>query len=184
MTVLEEIRNVKLNADLIFSPQQVEDALDQMADTIAKILSEQNPMVLSIMNGSIITTALLMLRMKFPMQLDSVVVSRYRNTTHGSDIRWLKKPTESIQGRSILLIDDILDEGITLAEIKDYCFSNGAKSVCIAVLVEKILDREKPVKADIVGLTSGNRYLFGYGMDYKGYLRNAPGIFACADTVY
>ena len=111
--------------------------------------------------------------------MDSVFVSRYRNTTRGDEIQWLKEPSEPIPDRVVLLIDDILDEGITLAKIKDYCLNQGATSVFTAVLVDKILGVEKPIVADIVGLTCENRYLFGYGMDYKGYLRNAPGIFAC-----
>lgn len=182
MDKLGEIDRVTATADLIFSREQVDKALDRMAETISKLLSKQDPLVLSIMNGGIVTTALLMLRMQFPLQLDSIVVNRYRNTTQGNEIRWLKEPVEAIRDRVILLIDDILDEGFTLAEIKDYCLNQGAKSVYTAVLIDKMLDREKPVKADIIGLTSENRYLFGYGMDYKGYLRNAPGIFACAET--
>ena len=179
MDALNEIEKLKENANLIYPRDQVDQALDRMAETISNLLSEQDPLILSVMNGGIITTALLMLRMSFNFQLDSVFVSRYRNTTQGNEIHWLKEPGESIRDRVVLLIDDILDEGITLAEIKDYCMKHGAKSVFSAVLVDKMLDKEKPIVADIVGLTCENRYLFGYGMDYKGYLRNAPGIFAC-----
>jgi len=179
MDSLKEIEQVKDNANLIFSRQQVDQALDGMAEGITDLLSEQNPLLLSVMNGGIITTALLMLRMPFTFQLDSIFVSRYRNTTQGNEIQWLKEPSVPIRDRVVLLIDDILDEGITLAEIKQYCLKQGAKSVFTAVLVDKMLGFEKPIVADIVGLTCDNRYLFGYGMDYKGYLRNAPGIFAC-----
>lgn len=181
MDALNEIEKVKEDADLIFPRRQVDQALDRMAEAITNLLSEQNPLFLSVMNGGIITAALLMLRMPFTFQLDSIFVSRYRNTTRGNEIQWLKKPGEPIRDRVVLLIDDILDEGITLAEIKDYCLKQGAKSVFTAVLVDKMLDIEKPITADFVGLTCENRYLFGYGMDYKGYLRNAPGIFACPD---
>ncbi len=183
MDSLNEIEKVKGDADLIFPRRQVDEALDRMAEAISNLLSDRNPLILSVMNGGIITTALLMLRMPFTFQLDSVFVSRYRNTTRGDEIQWLKEPGEPIRDRIVLLIDDILDEGITLAEIKDYCLKQGAKSVFTAVLVDKILDVEKPIAADIVGLTCENRYLFGYGMDYKGYLRNAPGIFACPNEI-
>ena len=179
MDSLNEIEKVKEGADLIFPRRQVDEALDRMAEAISNLLSDQNPLFLSVMNGGIITTALLMLRMPFNFQLDSVFVSRYRNTTRGDQIQWLKEPSEPIRDRVVLLIDDILDEGITLAEIKDYCLKQGAKSVFTAVLVDKMLEVDKPIAADIVGLTCENRYLFGYGMDYKGYLRNSPGIFAC-----
>jgi len=68
-----------------------------------------------------------------------------------------------------------------LAAIYQYCLDQGATSVYSAVLVDKLLDHEKPITADFIGLKVDNRYLFGYGMDYKGYLRNAPGIYACKE---
>ena len=93
------------------------------------------------------------------------------------------KPGTPLKGRTILIIDDVLDEGITLAAIKAYCLEQGANAVYCAVLIDKLLGHEKPIKADFVGLEVENRYLFGYGMDYKGYLRNAAGIFACSGDV-
>ena len=93
------------------------------------------------------------------------------------------KPTTPLSGRSVLIIDDVLDEGITLAAIKDYCLEQGAIEAYTAVLVDKLLDHDKPIHADFVGLTVENHYLFGYGMDYKGYLRNAAGIYACNGDV-
>jgi hypoxanthine phosphoribosyltransferase len=68
-----------------------------------------------------------------------------------------------------------------LAAIKAYCLEHGATTVFTAVLVDKRLDHDKPIQADFVGLSVDNFYLFGYGMDYKGYLRNAAGIFACRE---
>ncbi len=68
---------------------------------------------------------------------------------------------------------------ITLAAIKDDCMKRGAKKIYSAVLVNKLTGENKPIQADFIGVNAVNRYLFGYGMDYKGYLRNAPGLFAC-----
>lgn len=182
MVNIKEINRVRANAELIFSMDQIDTALDRMADQITKLLSQDSPLVLSVMNGGIVATAQLMLRINIPIRLDSLYVSRYHNTTRGQEIQWLKEPSEPIRGHQILIIDDVLDEGITLANIKDYCMKQGAGSVYTAVLVEKRLAREKPIKPDIVGLTSEDRYLFGYGMDYKGYLRNTRGIYACSEA--
>ena len=91
------------------------------------------------------------------------------------------EPKTPLTGRTILLIDDILDEGITLAAIKAYCLDHGAAQVYTAVLLDKSIGKVKPITADYVGLPVENRYIFGYGLDYKGYLRNAPGIYACKD---
>ena len=99
--------------------------------------------------------------------------------THGSKLTWLKKPDKSLLDRTILLVDDILDEGITLSEIIKYCYSHGAKNVFTAVLVEKILDHKiLKQNIDFVGLTVPDVYVFGYGMDYCEYHRNMAGIYA------
>jgi hypoxanthine phosphoribosyltransferase len=115
----------------------------------------------------------------FPLNLDSVNATRYENTTHGNTVKWLYRPATSVENRTILIIDDILDQGITLAAIKDDCMKRGAKKIYSAVLVNKLTGENKPIQADFIGVNAENRYLFGYGMDYKGYLRNAPGLFAC-----
>ena len=96
-------------------------------------------------------------------------------------LTWILKPGTPLTCRTVLIVDDILDEGLTLEAIYQYCREKGAVSIYSAVLVDKILDRPKPVQADFVGLQTENYYLFGYGMDYKGYLRNASGIYACKD---
>jgi hypoxanthine phosphoribosyltransferase len=121
--------------------------------------------------------------LRFPLEIDSIKAGRYQGETRGNEMRWLHKPGIPLEGRTLLIVDDVLDEGITLAEIRRWCFAEGAEAVYTAVLVDKQLGREKPCRADFVGLETENRYLFGYGMDYKSYLRNWPGIFACK-TVY
>jgi hypoxanthine phosphoribosyltransferase len=95
---------------------------------------------------------------------------------------WTLEPTISLRNRCVLIVDDILDEGITLSEIARYCREKGASEVLTAVLVEKQLDKAKPITADFVGLRTENLYLFGYGLDYKNHLRNCAGIFACTQV--
>lgn len=181
--MLEEITRVKQHAVLLHDEAAMETALDTMAAAITATLAEQNPLVLCVINGGIIATGKLLPRLDFPLTLDSIHASRYRNQTSGSsDIHWLFKPTTPLQDRSVLLVDDILDEGHTLKAIIDWCKEQGAKDVYSAVLLDKNLPQTKPVQADFVGLQVANHYLFGYGMDYKGYLRNAAGIYACKDT--
>jgi hypoxanthine phosphoribosyltransferase len=144
-------------------------------------LAECNPLLLCVLNGGIPTFGKLLTRLTMPLTIDSINASRYQNQTSGGSIDWLLKPQTPLNGRTVLVVDDILDEGITLQAICDYCREQAAAAVYSAVLVDKILDHEKPISADFIGLTVENRYLFGYGMDYKGYLRNAPGIYACKD---
>jgi hypoxanthine phosphoribosyltransferase len=131
------------------------------------------------MNGGVVMAGKLLTRLTMPLNVDAINASRYRNQTAGGAIEWVLKPRLPLQGRTVLIIDDVLDEGITLAAIHQFCLEEGAEAVYSAVLVDKDLGHTKPISADFVGLQVGNRYIFGYGMDYKGYLRNAPGIYAC-----
>jgi hypoxanthine phosphoribosyltransferase len=179
--MLKEIKHIQATAELLFSEREVEAALDTMAEQINGLLADRTPLLLCVLNGGIVVAGKLITRLTIPLNIDSINASRYQNQTSGGSIEWILKPGTPLGGRTVLIIDDILDEGITLAAIREYCFAQGATSVYSAVLVDKILDHEKPITADFIGLETANRYLFGYGMDYKGYLRNAPGIYACKD---
>lgn len=182
--MLNEINQVQQDANLLYDAAALEQALDNMANAINRQLADQNPLVLCVINGGIITTGKLLPRLDFPLNLDSIHASRYRNqTSGGSEIHWLFTPTTPLQGRTVLLVDDILDEGHTLKAIADWCQQQGAAAVYSAVLLDKNIGCDKPVRADFVGLEVDNYYLFGYGLDYKGYLRNAPGIYACKDIL-
>jgi len=179
--MLKEVQQVQENADLLHDEQTVEAALDKMAADINSKLADAEPLVLCVMNGGIVTAGKLLTRLTIPLTIDAINASRYRNQTFGSGIEWILKPRAILQDRTILIIDDILDEGITLAAIYDYCIEQGARAVYSAVLIDKKIGRDKPIQADFVGLETENRYLFGYGMDYKGYCRNAAGIYACKE---
>ncbi len=181
--MLKEIQRVQATADLIYSEAQAEAALDELAAAINQMLAATNPLVLCVLNGGIVVAGKLLTRLKMPLNIDSIKATRYNNTTSGGLVEWILKPATPLKDRTILIVDDILDEGITLAAVKDYCLNQGAAAVYCAVLVDKLLDHDKPIKADFVGLQIENRYLFGYGMDYKGYLRNAAGIYACSEVV-
>jgi hypoxanthine phosphoribosyltransferase len=179
--MLNELQQMLDNADVLYDEQAVEAALDNMAADINSKLADSTPLVLCVMNGGIVISGKLLTRLTMPLNIDAINASRYRNQTFGGGIEWILKPRASLQDRTVLVIDDILDEGITLAAIYEYCIEQGARAVYSAVLIDKNIGRDKPIKADFVGLETENRYLFGYGMDYKGYCRNAAGIYACKE---
>ncbi len=178
--MLNEIEQVQKNAQLLHSEAEVEAAIGVMAEKINASLASLNPIILCVMNGGIVTAGKLMTKLNFPLTLDAINVSRYGNETSGSTINWLQKPGSDLKNRTILIIDDILDEGLTLEAIYQYCQEQGANQVYSAVLIDKQINKAKPVQADFIGLSVADHYLYGYGMDYKGYLRNAAGIYACA----
>jgi hypoxanthine phosphoribosyltransferase len=168
-------------ADLIHSEQDVEASLDRIASEITEKLAESDPIVICIMNGGIIAAGKLLTKLNFPLRVDYLHATRYHGQTAAGELNWLKRNHQELKDQNIIIIDDILDEGITLQAIVEFCHEMEAASVHTAVVVEKIHDRSNGFKADFVGLLVEDRYVFGYGMDYKGYLRNAPGIFAVSE---
>jgi hypoxanthine phosphoribosyltransferase len=179
--MLKEINAILADADLLVNEQQIVIAITQIAEKINSLLADRNPLVLCVMNGGLVFTGQLLPQLTIALTLDSINASRYHNQTSGGAIEWINTPRTSIKGRTVLIVDDILDEGVTLAAIYEHCLAHGAVAIYSAVLVNKLLGHSKAIFADFIGLNLENRYLFGYGMDYKGYLRNAPGIYACKE---
>lgn len=164
-------------SELIFSAATVDAAVAQMAAQIRQALAGKPCLWLCVMRGGMYLTGQLMAYLPVAAQLDYVQANRYHGTS-GQDIVWHKTPEMDLTGQTVLLLDDILDAGITLAEVKKYCLAHGAAEVLIAVLTEKDNGMDKPVKADFVGLTVPDRYVFGCGMDVYGWWRNLPEIRA------
>ena len=177
---LEHIKQVMAEADCLFTAQQVEAAMDTMAESINQQLAESNPIVYSVMNGGLIIAGQLVTRLNFPMEVGYLHATRYRNKLTGGELFWKARAEHSLVDRTVLIIDDILDEGHTLAAIVEYCRDAGARQVLTAVLLDKMHDRKAypGMRADFTGLDVEDRYIFGFGLDYKGYWRNANGIFA------
>ena len=167
-------------ADLLVSDVEVAAAIARMAEEITDCLKDADPVLLCIMNGGMIFAGQLLTRLRFPLQVDYVHATRYGHALNGASLNWSVRPQLDLKGRTVLLLDDILDEGVTLAAIADYCRQQGATRVLMAALVEKLhLRKVTPgMTADFTGIEVGDRFLFGYGLDYKGYWRNAPGIYA------
>ncbi|HPI59051.1 MULTISPECIES: hypoxanthine-guanine phosphoribosyltransferase [Zoogloeaceae] len=181
MTVdLEEIRRAREEADCLCTPAEVDAALNQLAADITVRLQDKNPLVYVVMNGGLILAGRLLPRLPFPLELAYLHATRYGHALQGTLLDWRVRPTQDLRDRNVLVLDDILDEGHTLAAIIDYLKQEGAREVHSAVLVHKVHDRKAypGMRADFTGLDVADRFLFGGGMDYKGYWRNAPGIYA------
>ncbi len=182
--MLTEIKKVEQKAELLFGSAEVERAIQTMAMDISTVLHERNPLILCVMNGGVVTMGKLLMGLNFPCTVDSINVSRYGDHTQGGNkLNWLYTPVTDLAGRTILIVDDVLDFGITMAAIHAYCVNQGAEDIYSAVLIDKKIPQVKAIQADFVGLEAEDKYLFGYGMDYKGYLRNANGIYACQEDL-
>lgn len=182
MHIPSKIQQVYDSATCLYTQQEIEVALDKMAAEIHQKLADSNPIMLCVMIGGLIPAGNLLPRLDFPLEVDYIHATRYGNHTVGNELEWIVRPKTSLENRSVLIIEDILDGGITLAAIVDYCKSQGAKDVYTAVLLDKTQTRVAGglPRADFVGITMEDGFVFGYGMDYRGYLRNAPGIYVVA----
>lgn len=176
---IKQIKAVLERAKLLHSKQEVDQAISRMAIEMAE-LEEKNPLLLCVMQGGVVLMGQLLTQLNFPLQIDYIHASRYRGKTSGGEVNWLVKTATPLKNRTVVIVDDILDEGMTLTALVDFCLKEGAAEVKTAILLDKKTKRgEGGVEsADYTGISVENHYVFGYGMDYKEYLRNAPGIYA------
>ena len=170
------------NAEEIFDATEVQHAVTGVADQLNERFDvpgdDTFPLVLGVMGGAVVFVGNLLPQLRFPLEFDYIHVSRYGDDDQGGRVVWKVIPRPNVAGRTIIVLDDILDEGETLAHVKQRLLDMGAAEVIIAVFADKALKQSKPIKADIVGLTVPNKFVVGFGMDVYGYWRNLPGLWA------
>ena len=181
MNKSHHLQQIVSQAKLLHSEVDIEDAIDNVARSITTELEHSNPIFICVLVGALILSGKLVEKLSFPLQLDYAHATRYGDDANGANnVNWLAKPSLPLSNRNIVLIDDVLDGGLTLAAIKEYCEQQNCKKVYTAVLLDKPSGR-KPGgidKPDFKGITIGDHWLIGTGLDYKGYLRNLTGIYA------
>jgi hypoxanthine phosphoribosyltransferase len=171
------------DSEELFSAAEINAAVEKIAREITHALADSKPLVLCVMNGATVFAGKLLPLLDFPLEFDSVRATRYRNTTTGGEILWKTFPETDMRDRTVLLLDDILDQGHTLAAISQKCREAGASRILIAVLTEKETGHPKPARADFIGLPAPNRYIFGCGMDIHGWWRNLAEIRVMKDKL-
>jgi len=179
---MKQLQHIFDSADILYNLADIDLALVQLAGALNAEYAQQNPLLICVMTGSVITSGHLLPKLQFPLELDYIHVTRYGDKTTGGDLEWKHKPASDMKGRHVLLIEDIFDEGVTLQTLRDYCQKAGAASVKCVCLIEKDHKNKMGTAPEYIGLTVPDRYVFGFGMDYKGYWRNAPGIYAVKDA--
>jgi hypoxanthine phosphoribosyltransferase len=173
-----QARDFLRNAEIICTAEQVQAALARVAREISATLGDSHPLVLSVMGGAVVFTGQLLPLLDFPLDFDYLHVTRYGSAQQGGALTWKVAPGESVAGRVVLVLDDILDAGETLAEVRRRVLELGAVACHCAVFADKANGRTKPIRADFVGIEVPDRFVFGFGMDIEGAWRNLPAVYA------
>ena len=178
----EEALRILATAEPLVSAAQIDATVRRLAEEITARVADACPLVVSVMGGGVVFTGHILPMFNFPLEFDYVHVTRYGDDLSGGKVEWVVRPRIPVQGRVVLVLDDILDEGNTLAAIREGLLAAGARVVYNAVFAEKETGKRKPISADFVGVRLPNRYVFGFGMDVRGAWRNLHGIYALAQT--
>jgi hypoxanthine phosphoribosyltransferase len=169
------------DSDLIAGAEEVQAAVRRVATEIEQRLSGSYPLVLAVMGGAVVFAGQILPLLRFPLDFDYIHASRYGAATRGAGVDWKVSPPGLAKGRTVLVLDDILDHGETMAVIRQSLLEVGAREFHCAVLVDKRIDKPKPIRADFIGLSIPDRFVFGCGMDARGLWRNLPEIRAMKD---
>ncbi|WP_158884349.1 hypoxanthine-guanine phosphoribosyltransferase [Rhodanobacter sp. L36] len=173
------LADVMVDADLLWERSALDRIIADMGRRIDAALEGERAVFLTVMNGALIFAGQLALSIRTDFEFDYVHATRYRGATSGSDLHWLREPHVSLEGRVVLLVDDILDEGHTLKAVREDCYKRGARKVLIVSLCTKRHNRlVEGIAADFNGVELPDRYVFGFGMDFHEQGRNLPGIYA------
>jgi hypoxanthine phosphoribosyltransferase len=169
-------------ADVVCTSDEVKAAIARIAREVTERLRDSYPLVLTVMGGGVFFAGQILPLLRFPLDFDYIHATRYGASTVGEDVAWRVAPPEAVRGRTVLVLDDILDGGNTMRAIRDRVLEQGAAAFYCAVLTEKSLGTRKPIVPDFVGLSVPDRFVFGCGMDARGYWRNLPEIYALKES--
>jgi hypoxanthine phosphoribosyltransferase len=176
-----QARKLLADAECIFDEAAVAAAVDRLAGQITEAVGEEYPLVLCVMTGGVVLAGQLLPKLRFPLDFDYLHATRYQQETRGSALSWRAAPWTSVKDRCVLVLDDILDQGITLAAVKARLLQMGARRCVCAVLADKESSERRPIEVDFAALKVPDRYVFGMGMDVYGAWRNLPAIYALVE---
>ncbi len=174
-----EAKKLHENTECIFDKKVVEAAISKVAEQMNEVLADKMPVLLCVMNGAVIFMVQLTTQLNFPLLIDYIHVTRYQGGIEGREIHWVAEPNIDLKDRVVVVIEDILDGGLTLSAVKNFCLEQGVSEFFSATLINKERPREEGglEKCDFVGLNIEDKFLIGYGLDFQGFFRNDPGIY-------
>ncbi|MEE0858457.1 MAG: hypoxanthine phosphoribosyltransferase [Acutalibacteraceae bacterium] len=171
--------------EVLFTKDQIDVMTKSMGEKITEDFKEKDLVVIGLLKGSVVFLADLVREIKLSCELDFMAVSSYGNGTESlGRVQIIKDISESVLGKDVLVVEDIVDSGITLNFIVSHLKNKGAKSVTLCTLINKPERRKKPVDVKYIGADIPNEFIAGYGMDYAEKYRNLPFIGVLKEEVY
>ncbi|MGB8633975.1 MAG: hypoxanthine-guanine phosphoribosyltransferase [Rhodanobacteraceae bacterium] len=162
---------------VLYTQSTLDACIKRMGVEIDAALAGQGAIFITVMNGALVFAGHLAIAIDSPLEFDYVHATRYHSGTEGKQLEWLRRPAVDMQGRNVILVDDILDEGHTLKAVREACIEAGAERVLVAALcVKRLVRRGAAIEADFQGVEVPDAYVFGFGMDYHEQGRNLPDI--------
>lgn len=178
MSAPDSLANFPDFANCLYTTDEIDTGIEELALRVADDLKNSNPLFICIMNGAMFFCTSLLKHFNFPLQLDYLHLTRYQDGRSSDSLEWKVKPHFKIQGRHVVLLDDILDEGKSLRAAHSFCVEQGAASVKSFVLLKKNRkDKMACFEVNDYVFACPDLYVFGYGMDYKHYWRNSNAIY-------
>jgi len=174
----QEAKDMLEQAEEVIDAATLDAAIDRLSVNMTVDLADKNPLLICVMNGAVPFMGALMTRLHFPLQTGYVHASRYRNESSGGSLDFMVQPKLELKDRTVVLVDDVFDEGATLLALANWCRENDVGDVKVAVLVNKLRDGQAQLDLDYVAIETEDKFLVGYGMDYQGYWRNLNSIYA------
>ena len=166
-------------SQIIYTHEEIVSAIDLLAEKLNRKFKNKKVLILPVLTGVIPFVGMLLTKLNFETEVSYLHVSRYQNNIGTNQIKITHQPSpESVFNQEILVVDDILDEGITLKLINEHLMTIKPKSITNVVLFEKQLDIIKEISAHYVGLVVPDAYVFGFGLDFNGAGRNIPDLYA------
>ena len=170
---------------VLVTEEELKKRVDELGEALYEKFEGKNPLFLGVLKGSFIFMADLMRATQLKSDLEFMSVSSYANATESSGrVRIVQDVQHDITGRDIIVVEDILDSGNTLAYLRDYLLGKGAASITIVTLLDKPSRRTKAVNADFVGFVVPDEFVVGYGLDFNEHYRNLPYIGILKPEVY
>ena len=170
---------------VLISEQQLADAVKKLGEQISRDYADRNLMMVSVLKGSVVFMADLMRAISVPASIDFMSVTSYGKGVKTSGVvRIIKDLDEELDGRDILIVEDILDSGMTLSYLKEHIMAKGARSIRIATLLDKPERRRVDIHPDYSCFSVPDEFVFGYGLDYAEKYRNLPYVGILKPCVY